>query len=109
MKKSDTIPTYIIEEHHEAFIVWNQMISEKQISSQNNILFHFDEHDDLCAPSFNRSIHDLSNDLKSVVNFTFKEMGIASFIIPSIYSGMIKSGFETLLIQSLQIKKYCLT
>ena len=88
-KNIDPIPIYIIEEHHEAFIVWNKAISAKRIPAQNNILFHFDEHSDLGIPSFNRSIHGLSNNFKSVVNFTFNELTIGSFIIPSIYLGII--------------------
>jgi len=88
-KNTDPIPIYIIEEHHEAFVVWNKAISEKIIPAQNNILFHFDEHTDLGVPSFNRSIQGLSNNFNSIVNFTFKEMGIASFIVPSIYLGII--------------------
>lgn len=88
-KNTDPIPIYIIEEHHEAFIVWNKAINDKVIPAQHNILFHFDEHSDLGVPSFNRSIHGLSNNFESVVNFTFKELGIGTFIIPSIYLGII--------------------
>lgn len=88
-RNSSSIPTYIIEEHHEAFIVWNKVISENLIPAKGNILFHFDEHVDFASPSFNQSIHELNHDFDSIKNFTFKELKIDSFIITSIYYGII--------------------
>lgn len=89
MKYKKDIPVYIIEEHFEAFIVWKKLIKEGIISPHGNILFHVDEHADLSAPSFNNSLNVLKDDMKSIIDFTFKEIGIASFIIPAIYLGII--------------------
>jgi len=82
MKKK--IPTYIIEEHHEAFIVWNDAICKNYIPSKNNYLFHIDEHSDMGIPRFNKSIHELTT-IEEIIRFTYAELDIASFIIPACY------------------------
>lgn len=79
------IPTFIIEEHHEAFVVWNYAIQHGMIPPTGNTLFHVDEHSDMGTPRFNRSIHELNGDIKGIKNFALKELDIGGFIIPSIY------------------------
>ena len=81
------IPTYIIEEHHEAFIVWHHVIQQGYIASSGNTLFHVDEHSDMGCPRFNSSINDLNGEHDKVIEFTYSELSIADFIIPSIYKG----------------------
>jgi len=81
------IPVFTIEEHHEAFFLWNYALKEKLIG-EKNILYHFDEHSDMGTPRFNTSINELNNSLEKFRNFTYEELDIASFIIPSIYLGI---------------------
>lgn len=83
--KKKPIPTFIIEEHHEAFIVWNYAIQQGLIPPTGNALFHVDEHSDMGTPRLNRSIHELNGDLDTIKDFTYKELNIASFIMPAIY------------------------
>ncbi len=82
------IPVYIVEEHHEAFLVWNYAIHQQKIPACCNILLHVDEHSDMGTPRFNRSIHSLNGDFESLKAFTFSELNIAGFITPAIYKGI---------------------
>src|SRR5690606_12072616 len=77
-----------IEEHHEAFFVWQYAIQKGLLSKRENTLYHVDEHSDLSTPRFNTSIHDLNNNLEALKKFTYQELGIASFIMPAIYLGV---------------------
>jgi len=86
--KSKSIPTYIIEEHHEAFIVWHDAIQKGYIPPLGNVLFHVDEHSDMGTPRFNTSIHELNGDLNVIKDFTYKELNIASFIMPALYENI---------------------
>ncbi|NOU17763.1 MAG: hypothetical protein HOO91_09415 [Bacteroidales bacterium] len=83
-----SIPAFIIEEHHEAFIVWNYAIQHGIIPPRENILFHVDEHSDMGTPRFNRSIHELNGDIQEIKDFTYSELGIAGFIIPAVYKSI---------------------
>ena len=38
---------YVIEEHHEAFLVWNWAKDSGIMESSNNTLSHVDDHSDL--------------------------------------------------------------
>lgn len=79
------IPTFIIEEHHEAFIVWNLAVEKGWLPSTKNYLFHVDEHSDMATPRFNRSVLELKDHKSDVKKFTYEELNIASFIIPACY------------------------
>ncbi|NOU18116.1 MAG: hypothetical protein HOO91_11230 [Bacteroidales bacterium] len=89
MKKK--VPVYIIEEHHEAFIIWNYAIENKLISREKNRLVHIDEHSDMNIPRFNSSINDLNSDIHKIKQFTYQELAIASFIMPAIYLGIFNN------------------
>lgn len=82
------IKTFVIEEHNEAFIVWQYAIGHNLISRENNCLFHVDEHSDMAVPQLNRSIHTVDGDLELVKKFTYSELRIASFLVPAIYKGI---------------------
>ncbi len=86
------IPLYILEEHHEAFIAWNHAIKNEWIPAKDNHLFHVDEHSDMATPRFNDSIHSLGNaeGLEHIRDFTYRELNIASFIMPACYQRIIK-------------------
>jgi hypothetical protein len=84
MKK---IPLFIVEEHHEAFLVWNYSVRNKIIQVSNNVLLHVDEHSDMAVTGFNKSIKSI-NTLEALQDFTYTELTIATFIIPAIYQGI---------------------
>lgn len=85
MKK---IPAFLFEEHHEAFFVWNYSIINNLIRPNNNILLHVDEHSDMAVPNFSYSIKSIRDSLPNLYDFTYKELTIANFIVPTIYQGM---------------------
>lgn len=85
MKEKKHIPVFIVEEHHEAFIVWQFVIQQGWMPAKGNCLFHVDEHSDMGTPRFNVSIHDLNGDLDKVKKFAYQELNIASFIVPACY------------------------
>jgi hypothetical protein len=47
MKEKQHIPIFIMEEHHEAFIVWNYAMRAGWIPVKENCLFHVDTHADM--------------------------------------------------------------
>ena len=83
------VPTFILEEHHEAFLAWYYAIKNRWIPADGNVLFHVDEHADFDAPQFNISINEVNEvcSLKVIKEFTYSELNIASFIIPFCYQG----------------------
>ncbi|GCC53237.1 hypothetical protein SanaruYs_34800 [Chryseotalea sanaruensis] len=82
---SINIPIYIVEEHHEAFYVWHYAIKHKLINRTDNTLIHIDEHSDMASPNLDTAIRTVNTDLKRISDFVYRELNIASFIIPSIY------------------------
>ncbi len=85
----EKIPLFIVEEHHEAFFIWHYARLQGLIPDAGNVLLHVDEHSDFAVPRFNTSIKTLNGDLDTLADFTYKELDIASFIIPTIYQGLI--------------------
>lgn len=84
------IETYIIEEHHEAFLVWNLAKEYGIITPQRNVLLHVDEHSDLGTPRCKKSILDLKT-LEDIEAFTYTNLKIGNFIVPAVYQGLIDS------------------
>ena len=87
------IPIYTIEEHHEVFIVWHHAIQNRIILPSGNTLFHIDEHSDMGVPQFNSSIQGLNGNMKTIKNFAYEELGIASFIVPAVYQKIFDTIF----------------
>ncbi|MDF0555978.1 UPF0489 family protein [Kamptonema sp. UHCC 0994] len=82
------IPFYIMEEHHEAFFIWNYAVAEGLIDKTQNTLLHVDEHSDMVFPLLNTSLKSVNHNLKQLHDLTYSELSIASFIYPAIYQGM---------------------
>lgn len=82
------INAFIVEEHHEAFIVWSHALKTGQLS-KNSSLLHFDDHADFRTPIFERTINDLFDKSMEVIHdFVYGEMKIDTFIAPAIYLGL---------------------
>jgi hypothetical protein len=83
-----TIPTVILEEHHEAFAVWSYADRQGWIQSRANTLLHVDSHDDLMAPVFRTPLPvDAAPD--TVADFVYREMDVATFIWPAVDTGIV--------------------
>ena len=85
------IKTFIIEEHHEAFIVWNYAIKEGLIPPTGNTLFHVDEHSDMGIPRFNYNINELNGNISQLKDFVYNELNIGCFILPAAYKKIISN------------------
>lgn len=85
------IPTYIMEEHNEAFLIWKNAIRQGILPEKGNFLLHVDEHSDMQMPRFNMDIKQLSDDAESIRKFTYTELDIATFITPLIFTGVISN------------------
>jgi len=82
------IPTFIMEEHYEAFFIWNYAIMKEQIPATRNTLLHVDDHDDMNLPRLKNSIKEMTPDLRDVLMFTRNNLGIGDFILPAVYQGL---------------------
>lgn len=91
MTKLPTVPLIIMEEHHEAFFIWHYGYFNGLINPVGNTLLHVDAHKDMVCQSLNSSIDELADDLSQIYYYGYQELGIASFIIPAIYRGIINN------------------
>lgn len=79
------IPTFILEEHHEAFFIWNYAAVNQVISERQNTLLHVDEHADMTLPRLTTSVKALDGDLSKILAFTKTQLSISDFIVPAMY------------------------
>lgn len=82
------IPTFIIEEHHQAFFVWHYAVAHQIIGARQNSLLHVDEHADMTIPRLTTSMSTLDGDLAALRAFTQTQLSISDFIVPAIYQGL---------------------
>lgn len=85
------IPIFVIEEHHEAFLVWINEIRNRNLPQNGYTLLHFDDHSDMTTLRVNTPLKDVFKwSYEKLYNFTYDELTIASFIIPAAYVGLFK-------------------
>ena len=82
------IPVIKMEEHHEAFLYWNDMIRKGYIPPKDNYLLHVDHHDDMEGGGYAWNLNELPTEPEEVFKFTYGVLGIADFIQPAIYQGI---------------------
>ena len=74
-------PTYIIDEHNEAFLVWSNIFSN--IAPIKRHLIHIDEHADFGIPFLTKPVPDQFSTAEQLVDFTYRQLTIGTFLIPS--------------------------
>lgn len=82
------IPLYTIEEHHQAFYIWNKAIEDKIIPPCGLTLLHVDHHPDMEYGAYRGGLGALFGSLEEKRAFTYHSLGIADFIYPAIYEGI---------------------
>lgn len=83
------IPTIIMEEHHEAFLSWHYAKFKGALAKKGNSLLHVDSHLDMAQPELSISLNDLTDTLEAIEKLTYKDLNIATFIVPAIYQDLI--------------------
>lgn len=81
------IPLVAIEEHNEVFFVWYYARETGWLAEAGNILLHIDDHADLNLP-LSRETIPARHDFESAARYAYDRIDIASFIWPSVYSGL---------------------
>ena len=77
----------VVEEHHEAFYVWQYAVENAWTAPSGNTLLHVDSHADMSSPRLRRSLNSLV-DLSDFYEFTYRELDIGNFILPAVYQGL---------------------
>lgn len=108
MKK---IPLFVIEEHHEAFFIWNYAGINGLIEASGNTLLHVDQHADTSLSRYHMSIKSLTGDLQALCKFTYGELCVGDFIPAAIYQGLFKELYwlqhqEVKLAQTIHVYSY---
>jgi len=85
--QSNPIPLVAVEEHHEAFYVWNYAVRKGWLMASGNTLLHADSHADLSLPRLRRPLESIG-DLADLAEFTYQELNIGNFIWPTVYQGL---------------------
>ncbi len=88
-----TTTLFIIEEHHEAFFIWNYCVGTGKIKPSCNTLLHVDYHSDFALPLLQTSLYSLNGNNKAIKEFTYRELSISNFIAPAIYLGIFNEVF----------------
>jgi len=86
-----TIPVYKMEEHHEAFMIWNDAIEKKYLPQTGNSLLHVDQHSDMSKPFLRTPISKLEKNKEKIRRFTYDELKIGTFIYPAVYAGIFNT------------------
>ncbi|WP_442591400.1 UPF0489 family protein [Pedobacter sp. AW31-3R] len=87
------IKTFILEEHNEAYMVWQYALKSDLIKKKNNTLIHIDEHSDMGVSQYKTSIYDSSLSFKAIRDFTYNEVSIGGFIVPAVLLGLFDKVF----------------
>jgi hypothetical protein len=82
------IPLCLVEEHHEAFLVWHDAIGRGILPPAGNTLLHIDEHADIAAPRLRSALPPIGIDLGEIRRLVYEELACFEFIIPAIYQGI---------------------
>lgn len=83
-----SIPLIVLEEHYEAFVLWNYAASQGWIQPSGNTLLHVDSHADTTLPLLNTSLNSLAPTLEALWAFARRELTISDFIYPTLYQGL---------------------
>ena len=79
---------FVIEEHNDAYFVWNYAVVNRVIPERRNTLLHVDDHADMHVPALETSIKEISQNLKDILRFTRNQLSISDFIVPAVYQGI---------------------
>ncbi len=82
------IPLYLFDNHNHALYFW-YLAKHEWIISENNILYHIDEHADTRVPEKIISKEEIK-DLQKVFEYTNFWVNVGNYIIPAVQNGFVK-------------------
>lgn len=82
------IPVFIVEEHHEAFFIWNYAILKQIIAEDRYALLHVDDHADMYLPILQTSLKKVRDNMQHLFLFMRNQLSISDFILPAVYQGL---------------------
>lgn len=85
-----TVPVLVLEEHHEAFLVWWLARRAGVLGPEPASVLHVDEHADWALPRFARPLQQSETDAERVAEFVYNELNIATFLWAAVYYGLAK-------------------
>jgi hypothetical protein len=94
-RRQKPVPTYLINEHNEAFSAWHRARYEGYLQEPLD-LFHVDAHDDMGRPeSLRQSLYfppgSQDGYLEYYKTLAAQELNIAGFILPGVLNGLIRN------------------
>ena len=87
-----------IEEHHEAFYVWQYARRHGWISAKPTTLLHVDEHRDMALPVLRCALPGVRSTLRQAACFTYAELSITTFV----WAGVLCHFFDRVLWMRVQ-------
>lgn len=85
-----SIPAILLEEHHEAFLVWEIARERGWLPADGSLLLHVDAHSDLSLPTVHTNLRELDLDMNSLRDFVYAELTVSNFILASIYRSVFE-------------------
>ena len=79
-----SVPLVLMEEHHEAFFLWNYAMGQGWIPERGNTLLHVDSHSDMVLPILRCALPKQGN-LHEIQRFTYSALDISTFILPAVF------------------------
>ena len=67
---------HLIDEHREAFGVWNRAVAKGRLSPSGNVLLHVDEHADLSTPLLETSPREAQEAYQGLLHHRFEELSV---------------------------------
>ncbi len=81
------IPTFLMDEHRDAYYFWHRMIDRGDIPAKGGYLLHVDHHDDLESAGYGWDLTQMPQTAQEALVFTDRCLGIADFIVPAVWEG----------------------
>jgi len=86
MRKRRSAGITVFDEHHEAFLFWNEIFRGE--NAKRRTLVHVDGHSDMGMPMLTESVYT-----KDVRGFVTRQLNIGNFIVPGVVRGFFDDVF----------------
>jgi hypothetical protein len=91
ISNDSNIAIYVVDEHHEAYLVWANTLAAN--FSGRRALVHIDEHADFGVPHLTEPIPKNDDPIEVFKKFVYQQLTIGTFLIPSAVAGFYSDLF----------------